>query len=309
MTRFGGNAAGDFNRPAGEVFSGAMIERDALRAIVTVQAAHVPASVNLNLYVRLLLMVPKGLKNVTVPTNCTTTVLSGTINPVWNQTFSLPVRRQSDVLVFNVNDQEASPSGPRRHLVSTTTPLNDPSRVRPTVSRSSPGASSADVSESSVSASQLPGEDEQGHYVGVCLIPMELVPESGEVLRRRLEIFEAEDASSGVGFLYVAVKLQEIKVDQWEKSDLRKDHLISQLHRSRLSAFEDRFIGIGELAAFLFEEGYSQDVDANWDRAVTILSEQLAYRIYETTRSTADRANFLAAKEKVVRDQGLWDAI
>lgn len=287
-----------------------MKKRRALRAIVTVQAAHVPASVNLNLYVRLLLMVPKGRKNVTVPTNCTTTILAGTINPIWNQTFSLPVRRQSDVLVFNVNDHELAGSGPRRRRISNATPLNDPSRFRPSPARGTPqGESSGDISVSSASTAQLPGEDEQGRYVGVCLLPMELVPENGEVLRRRLEIFESEQASSGLGCLYVAVKLEEIEVDQWDKGDLRKDHIINQFHRSRLSAFEDRFIGIGELAAFLFEEGYSQDVDANWDRAVTILSEQLAYRIYETTRSTADRANFLAAKAQVERDQGLWDAI
>jgi hypothetical protein len=135
------------------------------------------------------------------------------------------------------------------------------------------------------------------------------VPEDGSVVRRRIELFEDPGGVSGVGSLYVAARLEEYEVDQWEKSDLKEDHLISKYHRSRLSAFEDRFIGLGELAAFLHEEGYSQDRDANWDRAVTILAEQLAYQIYEATGNRMDRANFLAAKAQVERDQGLWDGI
>lgn len=176
-----------------------------------------------------------------------------------------------------------------------------------------PSASSGGVSLVSSSGtaqnSLEVGEEEEGRNIAVCLFPIELLPEDGSVVRRRLELFEDPDGTSGVGSLYVAARLEQFEVDQWEKSDLNEDHLISKYHRSRLSAFEDRFIGLGELAAFLYEEGYSQDRDANWDRAVTILAEQLAYQIYETTGDKMDRANFLAAKAQVERDQGLWDGI
>jgi hypothetical protein len=302
-----------------------MKKRRALRAVVTVQAGYIPSSHPLSPYVHVVVMVPKGRANVTVPTNCTTRVASRTAYPVWNQTFSIPVRRESDVLVFNVLDRATPGSVPRLRRASTSSRTPDPGASgsffarHASLPRAGPGGSEGALSldDDSVPAApqpapapaEVPGSQEAGRNVAVCLLPIELIPEDGSVVRRRLELFEDPDGASGVGVLYVAARLEEVEVDQWEKGDLRKDHLISQFHRSRLSAFEDRFIGIGELAAFLYEEGYSQDRDANWDRAVTILSEQLAYRIYETTESTSDRANFLAAKAQVERDQGLWDGI
>lgn len=306
-----------------------MKKRRALRAVVTIQAAHVPSSTSLNPFVRILVMVPKGKNIVTVPTDCTTHVQEGTINPVWNQTFLVPVRRASDVLVFNVREREGSSSVPRLRRISTSSrnqqqagdsggqryisglscaglggmsPMAEPPH-------SSSGAVSSTTSSAAMPNSLEVGTEEEGRNIAVCLLPIEMVPGDGSVVRRRLELFEDPDGTSGVGSLYVAARLEEFEVDQWEKSDLDEDHLISKYHRSRLSAFEDRFIGLGEMAAFLYEEGYSQDRDANWDRAVTILAEQLAYQIYETTGDKMDRANFLAAKAQIERDKGLWDGM
>lgn len=306
-----------------------MKKRRALRAAVTIQAAHVPSSTSLNPFVQICLMVPKGKNFVTVPTNCKTLVQEGTINPVWNQTFLVPVRRSFDVLVFSVRERERSTPAARLRRISTSSRsphlpgdsggqryvgalhragLGIASPAAQAPSASSGGVSVAGSSGAAPNVFEV-GEEEEGRHIAWCLLPTELLPEDGSVVRRRLELFEDHTLTTGVGSLYVAARLEHFEVDQWEKSDLNEDHLISKYHRSRLSAFEDRFIGLGELAAFLYEEGYSQDRDANWDRAVTILAEQLAYQIYETTDDKMDRANFLAAKAQVERDQGLWDGI
>lgn len=279
-----------------------MKTRRALRAVVTIQAAHVPSSTPLNPYVHIVVMIPKGKTNVTVPTNCTTRVVANETKPVWNQTFSLPVRRASDALVFRVFDRERGGSGsavPRLRRASSAARSEAFAGLRSWSVRGSAGEGGDDGV----------GEEECGRVLGASLFPIDLIPTDGTVVRRRLELFEDLAVPVGVGSLYIAAKLEEIEVKQWEKADLDKNNLLSQFHRSRLTVFEDRFIGIGELAAFLYEEGYSPEKDANWDRAVTILSEQLAYRMYETTESTADRANFLAAKAQIERDQGLWDGI
>lgn len=298
-----------------------MRKRISQQAIVTVQAAHISGLDfygRPNPYVRILVMVPKGKHNVTVPTNCTTFVREDTLRPVWNQTFSIPVRRLSDVLVFQMFDQPQSQAVARfrRGALSAIIPGQDQAgHIEPDSiaqkrlsgqDESAPDA--AGGSSTSSPSMNFPESNQDGKNIGACMFPVDLLPQSGEVIRRKLELFVNAADGPGAGLLYIAAKLEESEVDLLEKSDLNTE-LIGQFHDSRLQAFQDRFIGIGELAAFLYEEGYSENIDATWDRAVTILAEQLAYRIFETTGSTADRSNFASAKAQVEKDGGLWDAI
>jgi hypothetical protein len=318
-----------------------MKQRTEHRIIITVQAAHISGFDFVtppNPRVRILVMVPKGKHNVTVPTNCRTHVKSSTRLPVWDQTFSIPVRRESDVLVFQLFDCKVPSAGTplgklhskfasQQHQSSQVSgdALNESHRdIGPYTSSSSfryasrpslegvPNSSSVDLASGEFgnqSSSILSQKRNDGTIVGACMFPVDLVPESGEVIHRILHIFETATLDSPTaGTLYIAAKLEAAQINVLEKSDLHAD-LLSQYHRSRLSAFQDRFLGIGELAAFLHEEAYSTDVEANWDRAVTILAEQLAYRIYETTDSTADRTNFATAKARILEDGGLWDGM
>jgi C2 domain len=304
-----------------------MRHRQSVHAVVTIQAARI-AGLDFygrpNPFVRVLVMVPKGKLDVTVPTNCVTPVQDSIFHPVWNATFSIPVRRDSDILVFHLLDRETAPAPRLRRAAaaataaaaaaaavtgtnSMTTPRETP---RPSAEEADaiPSTEGLAATDTPAAAVSVPPPSIEGRHIGACMFPVDTLPESGEVVRQRLELFVDTTEGSGAGSLYIAAKLVKVPVDMLEKSDLHTD-LISQFHSKRLDAFQDRFIGIGELAAFLYEEGYSDDIDTNWDRAVTILAEQLAYRIFETTGSTSDRSNFAAAKAQVERDQGLWDGI
>jgi hypothetical protein len=318
-----------------------MKQRIEHRVVITVQAARISGFDFVtppNPRVRILVMVPKGKHNVTVPTNCRTHVKFSTRLPIWDQTFSIPVHRESDVLVFQLFDCKVPSTGTplgKLHSKFASQPLqssrgpgdapNESHRdIGPCASSSSlryasrpsvegaPDSSSVDLASGDLvhqSESMLSQKRNDGTIVGACMFPVDLVPESGEVIHRILEIFETATLDSAIaGSMYIAAKLETTQMNVLEKSDLHAD-LLSQYHRSRLSAFQDRFLGIGELAAFLHEEAYSTDVEANWDRAVTILAEQLAYRIFETTDSTADRTNFATAKARILEDGGLWDGM
>jgi C2 domain len=316
--------------------SDSMKKRTEHRAIVTIQAANISGydfAMRPNTKVRILVMVPKGKHNVTVPTNCNTFIKSSSREPVWNQSFSIPVHRESDVLVFQLLDCKVASIGKSLGKLHNKFAVQQHQNSR--ISGEAPndsqeGADGRGLSSSFHAAigasrdwgaeSQVNGDDphhsasllsqkRDGVVLGACMFPVVHLPESGDVIHRVLEIFESATLDSpSAGTLYIATKLVTTQVNVLEKSDLHAD-LLSQYHRSRLSAFQDRFLGIGELAAFLHEEAFSTDVEANWDRAVTILAEQLAYRIYETTDSTADRQNFATAKARILEDGGLWDGM
>lgn len=104
------------------------------------------------------------------------------------------------------------------------------------------------------------------------------------------------------------------------KDDLSDPSIIGQLNSTRMLAAESRFLGIGELAAFLFEEGYSTSPSENWDRAVTMLAQQLAFRMFQIKssdksndqqylESLKDKDNFEKAKSRILKEGGLWDGL
>ncbi len=269
-----------------------MKEKEIFEALVTIQGARIrPSSLhsprpsaNSNPFVHLLVMVPKGDKDVTVPTDCITETRKRTLEPLWNETFAVPVLPSSDVLVFRVHNESAE---------------NLQSLESDGTERSANGSGGGGGARATADPRNI---------VGLCLLPVAYFDASGAVTRHKLEIFPRPN-SPDVGSLYVAARIRRSTIKLLEKADLEDPLLRKQYHSSRLSAVTARFLGIGELAAFLFEEGYSADMNDNWDRALTLLAEQLAYRIWETTESRDDDANFLFAKRKVERDGGLWDGV
>lgn len=272
-----------------------MKKKDIFEARVTVQGAQIrPAALHTvrlnhwNPFVRILVMVPKGDKDVTVATNCETEVKRRTHSPLWNETFAIPVLPSSDVLVFRVHNLSAE--------AAETAGL---SAAPPATARAS-----LESTASSAGSVHLPAKS----VIGVCLLPVAHFDASGEATRHALDIFPRPDKPP-VGRLYVAAQIRRTSINLLEKEDLEDPILRKQYHSSRLSAVTARFLGIGELAAFLFEEGYSAEMEANWDRALTLLAEQLAYRIWETTESTDDQVNLLYAKKKIEKDGGLWDGV
>ena len=243
-----------------------MKEKEIFEAVVTIQGARIRApslsspraGLRDNPLVDILVMVPKGEKDVTVPTNCETNFKRRTFNPIWNESFSIPVLPQSDVLVFRVHMD--------------------------------------------------PNSDEERKLVGVCLLPVAQFNISGDITRHVLEIFSSPNEAH-VGHLFIAAKVRRTTIELLEKQDLAIPNLRKKYYSGKLSGVTGRFLGIGELAAFLFEEGYSDKIEDNWKRALTLLAEQLAYRIYATTDSPDDEPNFNRAWEHVEKEGGLWDGV
>lgn len=252
-----------------------MKEKAIFEAVINIQGARLrAASLNTakptardNPLVDLLVMVPKGDKDVTVATNCETSVIRRSFAPLWNETFRLPVLPQSDVLVFRVHKQEE---------LSVDTNSDDKEN-----------------------------KHESRILVGVALLPVALMDAAGTVVDKCLEIF-ARPNEPNLGYLYVSVKIVRSKINLLEQCDvdqplLRKES--TQSHSGR------RFLGIGELAAFLFEEGYSEIIADCWNRAHTLLAEQLAFRIYATTDSMNDAEDFRKAWDQIDKEGGLWDGV
>ncbi len=243
-----------------------MKEKQIFEAVVTVQGARLRApslsspraGPRDNPLVDLMVMVPKGDKDVTVPTNCKTTLKRRTFAPIWNESFAIPVLPSSDVLVFRVHMD--------------------------------------------------PNNDDERRLVGVCLLPVAQFDAKGNVSRHTLEIFSSPNEAH-VGHLFVAAKVRRTTIELLEKEDLALPSLRKKYYSGKLSGVTGRFLGIGELAAFLYEEGYSDKIDENWDRALHLLAEQLAYRIYATTDSPDDDANFQCAWDHVEKEGGLWDGV
>lgn len=276
-----------------------MKQKAIFEAVVTVQGARLQpqdlvspkATARDNLLVHVLVMVPKGDKDVTVPTNCLTQAKRRTLEPIWNETFAIPVLPRSDVLVFRVHKDEFIQA--HSNNISNTSCIGNGEVENEVIPEIDPSAV---------------GDVDGRRMVGLCLLPVAAFNPSGLVTHHCLEIFPRPN-EPGVGHLFVAAKIRRASINLLEIHDLKDPTLRKQYHASRLSAVQARFLGIGELAAFLFEEGYSHDMSANWNRALTLLAEQLAYRIYATTDSSDDDANFVFAKKKVEQDGGLWDGV
>lgn len=313
------------------ISSVAMKYRLAYEAVITIQHARIhplelygssSSSPSTNPYVHIGIMVPKGSKDVTVPTNCATRVLRRTNDPVWNQTFCLPVMPNSDVLVLQVFDHRASnlaerwssvPSAPQR------------SQLFGRQSDSYDGDDDDDDEESFASSVHtITGKEESekipnGELIGVCLLPVARIPPNETISRHAMDIFPSPTEPS-VGRLFIATKMQKKSIPMLTKEDISDPAIIGQFHSTRLLAAESRFLGIGELAAFLFEEGYSTSPTENWDRAVTMLAQQLAFRMFqikssdkEDTKqymeSLKDDENFEKAKRRIEKEGGLWDGL
>lgn len=107
--------------------------------------------------------------------------------------------------------------------------------------------------------------------------------------------------------LRVAIQLVEKEMSLIEKHDLgTKNSLPLQ---KKIEAVQSRFLGIGELANILLEERFSEDIDVVWNQAMTILTEQRAFSIWEETRCNDDVKNYKQAEEEIIRDHGLWDGL
>lgn len=229
-------------------------------AVVTIQGGRIP---RLDFYgkpdpyVRLYITTPKGKSTVTVPTSCRTSILKNEVNPIWNESFAVPVLPDKEILVFKVFDS-------RERL--------------------------------------------QDGFVGLCMLPVSKFAEKEVTWVGRLELFNPAKATPEAtpeigGTLDIAAKLVSTDIMLLEKEDL----ISNERHKSQRKPFASRFLGVGELAAFYLDEGFSDDVDANWDQAVRILSEQLAYRIWEETGCIDDTKNYNEARAKVLEEGGLWD--
>lgn len=250
-----------------------MKAKQIFEAIVTVQAARLrardlhssKAGPRDNPLVDVHVMVPKGEKDVTVPTDCETSVRRKTLEPIWNESFAIPVLPGNDVLVFRV------------HMAASTL---------------------SNVED---------GDEIERRLVGVCLLPVAHFDSRGNVTQHALELFSTPN-EPGVGFLFVAAKVRRATISLLEIGDLHNATLRKRYYSGKLSS-TGRFLGIGELAAFLYEEGYSDKINENWNRALELLTEQLAFRIYSTTDSMNDQANFKRAKEQIIADGGLWDGV
>lgn len=273
-----------------------------------------------NPYVHLGIMVPKGSEDVTVPTNCATRILRHNTDPVWNQTFSLPVMPNSDVLVLQVLDQRFSNLATRLNTVAPGAPRN------PLMPRQSDSSSAVeeDVLSSNSSMPTINGKElddklPTGELIGLCLLPVARIFPDGRISHHVMDIFPRPTEPS-VGRLFIAAKIEKKSIPMLTKEDLKDPAVIGQLHSTRLLAAESRFLGIGELAAFLFEEGYSTSPQENWDRAVTMLAQQLAFRMFQIKSSDKsntkqylaslnDEDNFEHAKQRVEKQGGLWDGL
>lgn len=273
------------------------MKKEVFEAVVTIQAARLRpqdylssrAATRDNPLVHLLIMVPKGDKDVTVPTNCVTTTQRRTLEPIWNESFSLFVLPQSDVLVFRVHKDDAPP------------PAGSPAAAAAAAATAAPALA---PTEGGPTGAETDGR----RMFGLCLLPVAHFNTDGTVSNHALEIFPRPN-EQGVGTLFVAARVRRTTIDLLERKDLEDPIKRRRYHSARLSADTSRFLGIGELAAFLFEEGYSPDITANWNRALTLLAEQLAYRMWAATDSPNDEANFRRAKLMVERDGGLWDGV
>lgn len=297
-------------------------------AVITIQRARLhPADlhassdtpVTTNPYVHLGVMVPKGNKDVTVPTNCATRVLNCTNDPVWNQTFCLPVMPNSDVLVLQVFDHRSSQLAVRLNQVPGAAAAQ---RTQLFARLSESFNEDAPTSESSIPTIYGQEETEKvpsGVLIGLCLLPVARIPPNATISRHAMEIFPSPTEPS-VGRLYIATKIEKKQTPMLTKEDISDPAIIGQFHSTRLLASESRFLGIGELAAFLFEEGYSTSPTENWDRAVTMLAQQLAFRMYQIKssdkedtehylESLKDEENLEKAKRRVEKEGGLWDGL
>lgn len=296
-------------------------------AVITIQRARIhppelytnsssPSSTNP--YVHIGVMVPKGSKDVTVPTNCATRVLRRTNDPVWNQTFCLPVMPNSDVLVLQVFDHRSSNLAVRFNNVP------GAGQRGQLFSRHSDSYDPDDESSSTSSVPTIYGKEDSekipsGVLIGVCILPVARIPPNENISRHAMDIFPSPTEPS-VGRLYIATKIQKKSIPMLTKEDISDPAIIGQFHSTRLLAAESRFLGIGELAAFLFEEGYSTSPTENWDRAVTMLAQQLAFRMFQIKssdkedteqylQSLKDDENFEKAKRRVEKEGGLWDGL
>lgn len=267
-------------------------------------------------YVHIGIMVPKGSENVTVPTNCVTRVQRRTSHPIWNQTFSLPVMPNSDVLVLQVFDQRSSNLAARLNAASPTAISS------PIFSRQS-DSSPDDVESTASSVPTINGREDSdipsGELIGLCLLPVARILPNGEISRHAMDIFP-RPTEPRVGQLFIATKMGKKSIPMLTKDDLSDPSIIGQLNSTRMLAAESRFLGIGELAAFLFEEGYSTSPSENWDRAVTMLAQQLAFRMFQIKsadksndqqylESLKDKDNFENAKQRILKEGGLWDGL
>lgn len=307
--------------------------RLAYEAVITIQHARIhplelygssSSSSSTSPYVHIGVMVPKGSEDVTVPTNCATRVLRRTNDPVWNQTFCLPVMPNSDVLVLQVFDYRASTLAVRWNGVSGS---QQRGLLFSKQFDSYNGDDDDDDEDEESSASSVPtinGKEESekiptGELIGVCLLPVARIPPNETISRHAMDIFPSPTEPS-VGRLYIATKMQKKSIPMLTKEDISDPAIIGQLHSTRLLAAESRFLGIGELAAFLFEEGYSTSPTENWDRAVTMLAQQLAFRMFQIKssdkedteqymESLKDDENFEKAKIRIEKEGGLWDGL
>lgn len=299
--------------------------RQGYEAVITIQHARLHASdvrsapsssVSINPYVHIGIMVPKGSQDVTVPTNCATRIERNTNHPVWNQTFRLPVMPNSDVLVLQVLDRRSS------NFVRWGAAANPNASQRPILSKYFDSSDADDQSFTSSMRTTATREEQgipSGALVGFCLLPVARIDPKGEISTHAMEIFPTPNEAC-VGQLFIAIKMEREPFPILTKEDIMKPNVLGKLRTTRQIATESRFLGIGELAAFLYEEGYSTSPAENWDRAVTMLAQQLAFRMFQIMSSDKDNTeryleslddtkNFERAKERILKEGGLWDGL
>ena len=231
-------------------------------AVVTVQSGRVPRLDfygKADPYVRIYITTPRAQGLITVPTSCRTQAIKNAENPIWNETFAVPIMPDKELVVLKIWDSRA--------------PLAD-------------------------------------GFIGLCMLPLNKLARDGAIWHGRLQVFNPGKSRSNrqvsteiTGSVDVAAKLISTQINLLEKEDL----MSSDRRRSRRAPLEHRFLGVGELAAFYLDEGFSNDVNANWDQAVRILSEQLAYRLWEESGCTDDTKNYNDAKRQILEEGGLWD--
>ena len=307
-----------------------MVTKSEYDAVITIQRAmvHPPMFENSQQKspprscVHLQIMVPRGSENVTVPTNCTTSY-SNQRNPIWNETFKLPVMPNSDVLVlqlFHIRRSrfKAAASGSTQVVTSFDRTIEDTIADIPYTSASESNATTSIVTDNN-------DEEEEssrflGDYIGVSLLPVARIPVDGSVVHQVLELFP-QPSEPSIGKLYVAAKIEKRRRKITSKQDLKRIMEGQAIQSSRLLDTKYRFLSIGDLAAFLFSEGHFASVEENWQQAVNMLAQQLSFRINQIKSSynEEDRASYLEsyddkevlelARQKIIKDGGLWDGV
>ncbi|KAA8497053.1 hypothetical protein FVE85_0782 [Porphyridium purpureum] len=151
--------------------------------------------------------------------------------------------------------------------------------------------------------------------LGSCMFPADSVPDnlpqqlSFQLFSPENTDIDADTLPEPKGILTMFIKRERRTLQLLELSDLSDPERIKSL-RAKAHELERRFLGIGELADLLFEEGYSEDMEQNWNQAKLILSEQLALQKSEAEPERLDDYDiYVAALQHVEEEGGLWDGV